>query len=375
MPRQLTITPASYKSSLLSIPPTPFSPLLPITPPASPPRYNQAAGSRAAKLKASAELLPPPPESLHWLWQCHKCNRVYQLGVTRRCLDDGHFFCAGTTVVKRSKKGNGGKRVVRHAACASEFDYQGWKAWGNWRRAVVERVEAAEALMVAEEMFEKEMNGNIMVPEGRWFQGRWTTKPEARDVAAGAQKKDCWMKCDYPSECRWGKQFGVQTTTTTPKVATVTVPSTPTTKSEESKEVKPKTSFEEILGLSLPSADITDEPLSPSAVDFLEPLSPTKSQSQKAVTEGETKSVSMNDLLESAKRRKRRSSGQIPSPLGANPPSEVKEEIKIGISGSEILQKAFDDIELDLKKGLGSLLALEEKADAFVKGLSVSKKK
>lgn len=227
--------------------------------------------------------------------------------------------------------------------------------------------------MVAEEIFEKEMNGNIVVPEGRWFQGRWTTKPESRDVVAGAQKKDCWMKCDYPSECRWGKQFGVQTTTTTPKVATVTVPSTPNTKPEE--DIKPKTSFEEILGLTLPSSDITDENLSPSA-DFLEPLSPTRSSSQKAVTEGETKSVSMDDLLESAKRRKRRSSGQIPSPLGANPPSEVKEEIKIGISGSEILQKAFDDIELDLKKGLGSLLAsTEEKAENFVKGLSVGKRK
>ncbi|EME81182.1 uncharacterized protein MYCFIDRAFT_77101 [Pseudocercospora fijiensis CIRAD86] len=373
MPRQLTITPASYKSSLLSIPPTPFSPLLPITPPASPPKYNQGTGSRAAKLKASAELLPPPPESLHWLWQCHKCNRVYQLGVTRRCLDDGHFFCAGTTVVKRGKKGNGGKRVVRHAACASEFDYQGWKAWGNWRRAVVERVEAADALMVAEEIFEREMNGKLMVPEGRWFQGRWTTKREARDVVAGAQKKDCWMKCDYPSECRWGKQFGVQSTTT-PKVANATVPSSPIKAEEAKHEIKAKTSFEEILGISLASSDITDETAS-AAVDFLEPLSPTRSSSQKAVAEGETKSVSMDDLLESAKRRKRRSSGQIPSPLGANPPEEVKGEIRIGMSGSEILQKAFDDIELDLKKGLGSLLALEEKADAFVKGLNVGKKR
>src|ERR1700712_4611649 len=126
MPRNLTINPAPFRSSNLAIPPSPFSPKLPITPPASPPK-------RAASLerpKTNLELSPPPSDPLRWLWQCHICNRVYQLGVTRRCLDDGHMFCAGTTTVKRSRKTN--KRVMRHKACASEFDYQGWKAWGTW---------------------------------------------------------------------------------------------------------------------------------------------------------------------------------------------------------------------------------------------------
>jgi hypothetical protein len=29
------------------------------------------------------------------------------------------------------------------------------------------------------------------------------------DVAA--TEKDCWNKCDYPSECRWGKKIGIHT--------------------------------------------------------------------------------------------------------------------------------------------------------------------
>ena len=38
---------------------------------------------------------PPPPSNPYpWLWKCHLCNSIYRLGVTRRCLEDGHFFCA-----------------------------------------------------------------------------------------------------------------------------------------------------------------------------------------------------------------------------------------------------------------------------------------
>jgi len=32
---------------------------------------------------------------------------------------------------------------------------------------------------------------------------------EVREVMG--EKKDCWNTCDYPSECRWGKQYGVHT--------------------------------------------------------------------------------------------------------------------------------------------------------------------
>jgi hypothetical protein len=26
-----------------------------------------------------------------------------------------------------------------------------------------------------------------------------------------SKKKDCWNSCDYPSECRWGRKFGIHT--------------------------------------------------------------------------------------------------------------------------------------------------------------------
>ncbi|KAI5363859.1 hypothetical protein Slin15195_G095160 [Septoria linicola] len=422
MPRQLTISPAPFKSSYLSIPPSPFSPQLPISSPASAPIHQASsidqAERRKAQLKSTAQLLPPPADPLNWLWQCHKCNRVYQLGVTRRCLDDGHLFCAGTTTVKKGR-GKNGRVVRRHAACASEFDYQGWKGWGVWRRSVAEQVEAAEALLRAEEAFEsvfrqEEETAVPVVPsEAKWLNGAWAKKavhsrsPSA-NLRAGREywektqsplekkekKKNCWDACDYPSECRWGKQFGVKT----PTVVTASIAATPAASNsvmeddEETKADQPKTSFEDILlelsqsalGTSASSdsssADITDLPLSveeeAAEPAYLEPLSPTRSQRQKSVTEGETPKVSMDDLLESVKRRKRRSSGQIPSPLGANPPSPTTSsyadgaELERSASASATLQRASDDLELEVKKQ-----TLQEKAGVFVKGLVIKKRR
>jgi len=107
--------------------------------------------------------IPRPPTSRHtyvpskplsWLWACHICRRSYPLSVTRRCLEDGHFFCAGFSQVKLRKSE---KTVIRrHRACSSEFDYVAWREYGGWKRA------------------------------------------SATDsMAAG-----CWSNCDFPSECR-----------------------------------------------------------------------------------------------------------------------------------------------------------------------------
>lgn len=313
MPRPLNITPAPFKSSYLAIPPSPFSPRLPITPPSTPPK-DVRANIKASQLSATVQLLPPPQQPLPWLWQCHRCSRVYQLGVTRRCLDDGHEFCAGTTVVRRSKR-NGHKKVLRHTACASEFDYQGWKAWGTWRRQVAEQVEAAQALMEAEQTFERSIDEKV-------WAGQWQNAVRAKNYWERTTKltqKDCWNTCDYPSECRWGKQYGVAT----PNSAVV-VPSTSAEAKAVNNKQNSKTSFDDIL-LSL---DIEN----PDSPDYLEPLtasSTTRPASDpasegKSVTEGETKMTSRDDLIQSAKRRKRRSSGPaplVPSPLSSNPPS------------------------------------------------------
>jgi hypothetical protein len=107
-----------------------------------------------------------------------------------------------------------------------------------------------------------------------------------------------------------------------------------------------------------------------------------------------TKKPTFDDLLESAKRRKRRSTGgTLPSPLASNPPSPTgrgEEQAQAAAASAHTLQKAFDDFELDLKKSLGrasvllngfvlglkgSGLSEEEKAEAFVKGLRTDRKK
>ncbi|KAF1834826.1 hypothetical protein BDW02DRAFT_568650 [Decorospora gaudefroyi] len=159
----LRISSTPFKSSFLSIPPSPFSPRTPLTP-------NLPLAHRTQKPVQQTQttyLVDAPHSPLSWVWTCHQCHHSYHLGVTRRCLEDGHKFCSGTTTIKAWRKPSNPSRVRKHRACGSEFDYSGWKAWGRWRRG-----------------------------------GK-------RLDSAG--KKDCWNTCDYPSECRWGKKFGIHT--------------------------------------------------------------------------------------------------------------------------------------------------------------------
>ena len=96
-----------------------------------------------------------------WIWSCHKCHTRYLLGATRRCLQDGHYFCGGTTVDNFSGK------VRKHRACISEFDYSGWEDFSRWKRA--------------------------------------TTGPVVR-----LGRKHCEDECDFPSSCHWKEQYAVQ---------------------------------------------------------------------------------------------------------------------------------------------------------------------
>jgi hypothetical protein len=79
---------------------------------------------------------PPPPSEkpMSWIWICHLCHSRYAIGVTRRCLVDGHYYCSGESdkpSIRKKKK---------HKACSSEFDYASWKLWGDWRRKVVRKI-------------------------------------------------------------------------------------------------------------------------------------------------------------------------------------------------------------------------------------------
>ncbi|OAL44949.1 hypothetical protein IQ07DRAFT_604465 [Pyrenochaeta sp. DS3sAY3a] len=210
----LRISPAPFRSSSLSIPNSPFTPRTPLTPPPMPQRPSaqqnceQRAMSKMNSLSpTSLSMERPPITPLAWMWTCHRCRRTYQLSATRRCLDDGHYFCAGMTIIHNWRSSSPSTRVKRHKPCGSEFDYQGWKTLGKWRRS----------LFKGESRIQSKQRG--VHPETRGMRrsrGRAGSRSEkeVHERTGGRKtnvepKKDCWNKCDYPSECRWGRRFGV----------------------------------------------------------------------------------------------------------------------------------------------------------------------
>ncbi|KAH8719482.1 hypothetical protein GQ44DRAFT_729788 [Phaeosphaeriaceae sp. PMI808] len=154
----LSISPTPFQPTLLSIPPSPFTPRTPLTPllPSKPPTLTYPPS------KSSAPSFSP----LAWRWRCHQCHRQYNLSVTQRCLEDGHTFCSGSTEVKAWRAPVQQRKAKRYKACSSKFDFQSWKTWGRWRRS---------------------------------------------EHTIDENKKNCWMRCDYPSQCRWGRKIGVHT--------------------------------------------------------------------------------------------------------------------------------------------------------------------
>lgn len=113
-----------------------------------------------------------PPSPFPWHWECHKCKQTYRLAVTRRCLQDGHYFCTGTTPSKLDASPKRRKTAV----CSSAFDYHGWRALGKWRR-------------------------NCLTPEDAMQPKASTDKHISQMRSEG--RRDCSKKCDYPSECHW----------------------------------------------------------------------------------------------------------------------------------------------------------------------------
>lgn len=182
MQKSLKISPAPFKPSRLSIPPSPFSPRSPFTP-VAPHRYQTQNTSRQGSAATSRTEVYAPLSPLKWTWTCHQCRHSYRLGVTRRCLEDGHYYCSGQVTLKAWRKPTNARRSRKRGACSSEFDYSGWKEWSRWRRGGP-RDEAAL---------------------------RSDSPIDNQGEVLEQKKKDCWNICDYPSECKWGKRFGIHT--------------------------------------------------------------------------------------------------------------------------------------------------------------------
>ncbi|KAF2028711.1 hypothetical protein EK21DRAFT_101604 [Setomelanomma holmii] len=172
--RALHITPTSFRPTLLSIPPSPFSPRTPLTPKPQPSRQSNHYHNTYSNLPTPASSAPNSP--LPWTWQCHQCHRSYLLSATRRCLEDGHTYCSGSTTVRAWREGRGRRRTKRGRACASEFDFAGWKELGRWKRSGI---------------------------------GKGISSREVGGGTGKKKNKNCWTTCDYPSECIWERRHGV----------------------------------------------------------------------------------------------------------------------------------------------------------------------
>ncbi|KAI9833115.1 MAG: hypothetical protein M1826_000482 [Phylliscum demangeonii] len=133
-----------------------------LSPPTSSPLKPHELLSIAKLRSWAAPMTPPAP--LPWVWKCHLCRSTYLLGVTRRCLHDGHYFCSGTVTVKRGRR--------KALSCTSEFDYSGWATWRNWRK-------------------QAHRPSPVPSPFG------------APPPAARLTPHSCWTDCAYPSDCRW----------------------------------------------------------------------------------------------------------------------------------------------------------------------------
>ena len=229
-PRTPIYQPTSSFSSSLS----PFDPAKLFTSQSAPLKLTTAL-----PMKKTAP--PPPSDPLAWVWQCHLCRSRWPLGVTRRCLIDGHFYCSGDAQpnVKRKKRGQ---------SCSSEFDYVGWKDWGTWRRRALKTM------------------SNPRMPTG------------------------C-ERCEYPSQCRYGAEetslIGSQPSTT--PMAGVEHTATSGEADKARYYSKEGVTFESILA----KAEAAGKSIQSKVTDFYEADQPTKRSKSVGGRSGEQAATSI----------------------------------------------------------------------------------
>ncbi|KAL1983019.1 hypothetical protein VTN96DRAFT_566 [Rasamsonia emersonii] len=120
---------------------------------------------------------PESPTPYPWTWTCHRCGQEYRLGVTRRCLRDGHYYCT-------ARVGDRPKRI-----CFAEFDYSGWREFNDWHHEVRKLKEEEE------QASKKRKRSSSSSSSSFWAM---CPKPQQQQQP---RKRNCWENCDYPSEC------------------------------------------------------------------------------------------------------------------------------------------------------------------------------
>ncbi|KAL1854053.1 hypothetical protein Daus18300_011551 [Diaporthe australafricana] len=149
---------------------------------------------------ASSPILPPspPPSPCPWLWRCHSCYTIYRLAVTRRCLECDHTLCLGEPSDAPSK----GRKRRRSGSCKAEFDYAGWKVRGAWRRTVLLNGESDSSSSSSSSNNDSEENWGNEHGAATRAQGETESHFEdKRDALFLRRRHDCWVHCDFPSEC------------------------------------------------------------------------------------------------------------------------------------------------------------------------------
>lgn len=155
------------------------------------------------------------------------------LSCTRRCLSCGHIFCQprqGQEIIENQetraidpnaplsprlrRQAKNRARSKKHTPCASEFDFQGWAAWGSWRRLTLLRRRHQE---LGTRFSKKEMEAAALPTwnlrecyrhDIKFFK-RWLPKSSDKEEIILQRKRelylsgkhDCSVHCDSPSEC------------------------------------------------------------------------------------------------------------------------------------------------------------------------------
>ena len=193
-------------------------------------------------------LTPPPPAPPAWLWSCHICHATYPLGATRRCLVDGHRFCAGTLTHNRRTG-----KLRRSTPCGSVFDYVGWRAYGEWRRHELAARRRAAAAVPPDSPVDPTHTGPsggalprpLNLRRSSALQpGRRAPSPETEAAAAPAatglkggtpapsplappRPHHCARDCDFPSECRWRPHMAGTPGSAVSTASSTSAPATP----------------------------------------------------------------------------------------------------------------------------------------------------
>ncbi|KAK4130826.1 hypothetical protein BT67DRAFT_445303 [Trichocladium antarcticum] len=161
---------------------------------------------------------PPARDPAPWTWRCHECYSEYPLACTRRCLECSHILCTArattTATTARSKR-------RRQQGCRAEFDYDGWAAWGAFRRTVATQGATKDAISTSVPTSRRRRkldadcdkfatwDSRSKLTAGGSYTSVWRPVARAEYERVVRRKEEmyvqghhnCWLHCDYPSEC------------------------------------------------------------------------------------------------------------------------------------------------------------------------------